>query len=101
MIPLEVRRFSQANDAQGGDDGALRGGENRPDEQSLHMHPDAFGEEWCEGAEQQYHRGRQGRHRHLLLVEWYQAYPAASSHAKWGKSSLDEFITHPPAGKIS
>jgi len=29
-------------------------------------------------------------HRYLLLVEWYRAYPAASSRAKWGKSSLDE-----------
>ncbi|MGI8857113.1 MAG: hypothetical protein ACR2JW_15300 [Thermomicrobiales bacterium] len=29
-------------------------------------------------------------HRYLLLVEWYRAYPAASSHAKWGKSSLED-----------
>ena len=51
MIALEVRRCSQANDAQGGGDGALRGGEERAHEQYLHMHPDAFGEEWCEGVE--------------------------------------------------
>ena len=52
MIALEVRRFSQANDAQGGSDGALGGGENRSGKQHLHMRPDALGEEWCERTEQ-------------------------------------------------
>ncbi len=89
MVTLEVRRLAQTDDAQRGGDGALGGSKDRPYEQYLHMHPDAFGKEWCERTEQQYHRGRQGMHRYLLLVEWYRAYPAASSHAKWGKSRLD------------
>ena len=61
MIALEVRRLPQANDAQGGGHCALGGGEERPD---------ASGKEWCEGAEQQYHRGQQGMLWYLDLGKW-------------------------------
>ncbi len=58
MVALEMRCLPQADDAQGGGDGAVGGREDRSGEQHLDMRPDPFGEEWCEGAEQEYHRGR-------------------------------------------
>ena len=43
------------------------------------MTPHPPGKEWREGLQQQYHRGRQGRYRFLLLVERLRAYLACFS----------------------
>src|SRR5512142_1793799 len=55
----EVAFLALAQDPQDGTDGARAGGQDGPDGEGLGLGPDAVGEQWCEGSQDDYHLGWQ------------------------------------------
>jgi hypothetical protein len=58
VVAMELPRLGQAHGPQGGRDGAVRGGEDRPGQQHLGMAPDAAGEQGRKRRQRGYDRGR-------------------------------------------
>ncbi len=54
VVVSEVPLPAQAHDPQGRTDGAVAGGQDRPDGQDLGLGPGAVGEQWYEGGQQGY-----------------------------------------------
>ena len=76
---------AQSHDAQGGGDRAFAGGEDGPDGQDLGVGPDAVGEQWSEGCQEDYHLGWQWHGGRLLgamtLATSHRSYEATSRFA--------------------
>ena len=57
-LAMEAFVLVQAHRAQSGSDGPSARGEDRADQKQLGVLPDSLGEEWREGGQHLYHRGR-------------------------------------------